>query len=479
MKKTELHSVHAPGGVREVLKLATPLLISMGSHVMMQFSDRVFLAWSSPVYLQAAMPAGILAFTLTCWFMELAGYSNTFVAQHHGAGNKALCAKSTGQGLILAVATWIPLLLLIVPGMALLRHSGHPPAAIEQELIYFKILMLGSVSLPLYSAAASFFTGRGDTVTTMYATIIANAVNIVLDYALIFGKFGFPEMGIRGAAWATVIAGFISPLILIGLFYGKRYRVEYKTLSALRPDFPLLRKLLKYGIPSATQLLLDISAFSVFVMLAGTMGERSLTASNAAFSVNHIVFMPLLGFGIAASTLVGKYQGMRKPELAYKSALTAWKLGSIYMLAFALSFVLLPEFYFSFFTKWGKGSIDVQDILPLGRIFLIMMAVWGLFDATALILSGALKGAGDTKYVMYYSLGLAWGIWVPGQIIIAKVLKLGIIAHWAWLCLYMVLLSAGYAARFLRGKWKNIVMVGEHPADIPPLAGSASVDSPV
>lgn len=474
------NTIHEPGGMREVLKIAAPLLISMVSHVMMQFSDRVFLSWSSPVYLQAAMPAGILAFTLSCWFMELAGYSTTFVAQFHGAGQRQSCARATGQGTIIALATWIPLLLLTIPGIWFLTHSGHPPPVIEQEIIYFKVLMFGAVTLPLNTAASSFFTGRGDTTTTMYANIVANVANLILDYGLIFGKLGFPEMGIRGAALATVASGLIAPAILYSIFLSRKYRRQFNSHRAFRLDMPLIGKILRYGAPAATNMLLDISAFTVFVMIVASIGGESLMASNAAFSINHIVFMPLWGFGIAASTMVGKYQGMRKADIAHKATINAWKLGSLYMLLFGITFALFPEFYLSFFTKWGDGAIDAADILPLGRRFLLMMAAWGLFDAANLILSGALKGAGDTKFVMFYSLGMAWGVWVPGQIIIAKVFKMGILAHWAWLCFYMVILSIGYAVRFMRGKWKDIEMVGPSTAEIPPaLSGTPAVDAPV
>jgi MATE family multidrug resistance protein len=471
---------YTPGGIREVLKISTPLLISMGSHVMMQFCDRMFLAWSSPIYLQAAMPAGVLAFTLCCWFMELAGYSNTFVAQHHGAGQPIRCSRSTGQGILIALATWIPMLLLIIPGTMLIEKSGHPPAAIEQEIVYFRILMLGSVALPLGAAMSSFFTGRGDTMTTMWVHIIGNAVNIVLDYAMIFGKWGFPEMGIRGAAWATVISSFIGPAILLGLFLSRRYDEKYATRKAFRPDRVLLKKIMTFGVPAATTMLMDVSAFAVFVMVVGSLGGRSLTANNAAFSINHIVFMPLLGFGIAASTLVGKYQGMRESGYAARAARTAWQIASIYMLFFAITFVVFPRFYLSFFTKWGSGAIEVEDILPLGRQFLLMMAIWGLFDAANLVLAGALKGAGDTKFVMWYSLGMAWGLWVPVQLILAKVFHVGIVGHWAWLCTYIAILSLGYATRFLRGKWKEIEMIGAQPPEAqPPLTGTPAADSPV
>ena len=461
-----------------MLRISAPLLVSMGSHVMMQFSDRMFLAWSSQIYLQAALPAGVLAFTLCCWFMELAGYSNTFVAQFNGAGQRRKCARATGQGVLVALATWIPLLLLIVPGTYLIRHSGHPPAVVEQEILYYRILMIGSVALPLGAATSSFFTGRGDTVTTMYTSLIANAVNIVLDYILIFGKFGFPEMGIRGAAWATVASGLISPAILMVIFLSRRYSEDYSTRQAFRPDPRLIGRMLRFGMPAATNILLDVSSFAVFVMIVGSMGGESLTASNAAFSVNHIVFMPLIGFGITATTLVGKYQGMRKPETAARASITAWKIGSLYMLVFALTFALFPGFYLSFFTKWGEGSITSEDILPLGRQFLLMMAIWGLFDTASIIIAGALKGAGDTKFVMYYSLGMAWGLWVPVQIVLAKVFHLGIIVHWAWLCIYIIILSIGYCIRFFGGKWKSIELIGPPES---PLAITAipAEDSPV
>jgi len=313
----------------------------------------------------------------------------------------------------------------------------------------------------------------------MWVHIIANAVNIVLDYVMIFGKFGFPEMGIRGAAWATVAASFISPAIMISLFLTKRYSKEYSTRGAFRPDAELIRKILRFGMPSATTVLLDVSAFAVFVMIVGGMGAESLTANNAAFSINHIVFMPLIGFGIATTTLVGKYQGMGKPEIASKATRNAWWIASCYMLIFAVSFVLVPRFYLSFFTKWGAGSIDVEEILPLARQFLLMMAIWGLFDAANLVLAGALKGAGDTKFVMWYSLGMAWGLWVPVQLLLSKVLKLGIVVHWAWLCLYIAILSVGYAVRFFRGTWKDIELVEKIPPETPPVTGMPADDSPV
>ena len=211
---TSSNAWNRPGGYAEVLRVSWPLIISMGSFTMMQFADRMFLAWYNTVSIQAALPAGILSFTLICGFMALAGYSNSFVAQYFGAGDKTGCSRSTAQGVWMSVLSWPMMLALMPVGRWILRVSGHAPEVLAEEMIYFNVLMVGSVAVPLGSAVSGFFTGKGDTKTNMYANLAGNVVNVVLDYAMIFGRWGFPEMGIRGAAWATVVAGFVGPAIM-------------------------------------------------------------------------------------------------------------------------------------------------------------------------------------------------------------------------------------------------------------------------
>ncbi len=445
------------GGYRETLRVAYPLIISTGSFTVMQFCDRMFLAWYSAASIQAALPAGILSFTIICGFMALAGYAGTFVAQYHGAGDAKGCARSTAQGVFMALLSWPAMLALLPAGCWILRVSGHAPEVLAEELTYFKILMWGSVTIPLNAAISSFFTGRGDTFTNMVATLVANVVNILLDYAMIFGHWGFPTMGIAGAAWATIIGGAVSPAILFGL-YGFRpsIRKAYETWKNFCWDGPLFWRMLRFGVPSAIHLVLDVGSFAVFVLLVGRMGGLELAASNIALSINNLAFMPLIGMSIAASILVGQYQGRREPASAARAGWTALKLGWIYMAVIALSFVLFPSVYYSLFTDRGPGAVRLEDVLPLGRQLLVMMAVWGLLDAINLILSGALKGAGDTRFVMYYSVAMAWLIWMPGEFVIIFVWRGGLLAAWAWLTFYIMIAAAGFLWRFHKGRWKSI-----------------------
>lgn len=462
-----------PGGYREVLRIALPLIISTGSFTLMQFVDRMFLAWHSALAIQAALPAGILSFTLISGFMATAGYANTFVAQYHGAGDRRGCSRATAQGVWLSLACWPILLLLIPVGHLLLRASGHPAEVLALELDYFTILLAGGVTVPLGAAVSSFFTGRGDTFTNMVATVAGNLVNVLLDYLLIFGHGGFPELGIRGAAYATVIAGLVPPLWLGVIYFGRRLRAEYRTHETWRPDRALLGRLIRFGLPSGIHLCLDVASFTVFVLMIGRLGGAALAVSNLALSINMLAFMPLIGISIAASTLVGQYQGRGDSTTAERAGWNSLRVGLLYMTVVGLSYLLLPEFYFGLFARRAESGLDRAVLLADGRWLLVMMAAWGLFDAVTLVLSGALKGAGDTRFVMIYSSAMAWGLLVPVQVLLTLRFQAGVLLSWGWLTLYVMVLSIGFWFRFRGAKWKSIRVV--EPVAPPPITHESVV----
>lgn len=444
------------GGYREVLRVASPLIVSMASFTVMQFCDRMFLAWYNAVSIQAALPAGILSFTLLSGFMALAGYAGTFVAQYHGAGDRLGCSRATAQGIYLSLLVW-PLLWLLIPvGVGVLHLSGHTPPVMKEEVTYFTILMMGGITVPLGAAVSGFFTGRGDTMTNMLATLASNLVNVVLDYLMIFGKCGFPAMGIAGAAWATVISGFVSPALLLVLYFSGKIDDEYETRSHFRIDFRLMWRIMRFGVPSAVHLVLDVGSFTLFVLFTGRMGGANMVASNIAFSINNVAFMPLLGLSVAASILVGQYQGSRQSEVAEKAAWTSLKLGWMYMAFIAATFLLFPEQYFSLFTSSGVSGVNLAEVLPVGRRLLLLMAAWGLLDAINIILSGALKGAGDTRFVMVYSVVMGWVFWIGGEVILVFVFNVGLFPAWLWMAVFVGIMASGFLLRFRSGIWKRI-----------------------
>lgn len=458
---------------REVLHIAWPLIATQASFTLMLFCDRLLLARYSEVAIQAALPAGLLSFTFCCGFMSVAGYTSTFVAQFFGAKNRPACSRSTAQGVLFALITAPILLLLIFPGRWLLAHAGHAPDVLADELPYFTILMLGSVATPLNAAISSYFTGQGRTRVTMVATIISNIVNLVLDYALIFGRLGLPEMGIRGAAIGTVAAGFISPLILFLLYFSRREQELFHTRSTFGYDHRLFWRMIRFSLPAGIHLALDLASFSAFVLLTGRMGSAALAASNIALSINTLAFMPLIGFGIATSILVGQYQGRCDSEHAVQSAHAACQVALLYMALTGLCFVSMPEFFIGLFLRPDAAALADQ-VLSTGRILLIILTLWGLADAGNLIYGSALKGAGDTRFVMIFSVALAWLMLVPGQLVIIEWLKCGIVAAWWWTGLYVALLGLGFTIRFFRGRWKEINVIGHVHGERAPHEGGTT-----
>ncbi len=444
------------GGWRELMRIAWPLIINSGSFAVLNFSDRLFLSWYGEMEFRASLPAGILFFTLVCGFMALAGIANTFVAQMWGAGDKAGCGRATAQGIIFSLLSF-PLIMALTPvGIGLLRLSGHDPDVLALEEHYLRILMWCGGGMTLSSALGSFYSGRGKTSVIMACNIAANGLNILLDYLLVFGKCGLPEMGIAGAGWATVIGSWASPVIFAVLYFSKPVRTEFQTLKTLRYDKWLFKRMIRFGLPSGVHWFLDVAAFTVFVLLVGRMGPVAHVASNIALSINLIAFMPMIGMGVAASILVGQYLGRNQPDYAERVGWLALKIGMGYIAFIGITFLLFPGFYIGIFEGDAAGTVPFAELFKAVRILLAMLAVWGMADAAALILSGALKGAGDTHFVMYFQSTVAWGFMVAGQLVIVLVFKAGIFVSWGWTLLYILILGFGFMLRFRSGRWKNI-----------------------
>lgn len=449
-------------GYRLLCRVAWPLIVSTGSFSLLHFFDRLFLSWYSEDAFRAALPGGVLFFTLVCGFIALAAYTNTFVAQFHGADDPKGCGRAAGQGILFSLCIW-PLMLALIPaGRWMLDSAGHEPSVLAAEKTYFSILMIGSVSAPFGAAVSGFFSGRGDTVTVMVCNLAGNLVNAVLDYGLVFGKFGLPELGIAGAAWATNIGSWVSPLLLLGLMLRRRTRRQYGTVAGLRPDVYLIRRMLRFGVPSGVHLALDVAAFTVFVMLTGRLDEASHVASNIALSVNFFAFMPMTGFGIAASILTGRFMGARDPGAAAKIGWMTWRVGLAYMALVAFTFAVFPDFYLRLF---ARGSALPDETAGLARLLLLYLAAWGAADATNLILAGALKGAGDTKFVMWFEVLIAWLLFVPGCLLLMGAAQKSLLLLWSWLLIYITVLAVGFLVRFRSGRWRNIDLLGEERRD--------------
>jgi MATE family multidrug resistance protein len=363
----------------------------------------------------------------------------------------------------------------LIPAAApFFAFTGHAPLVQRYEVIYYQVLCAGAFPAIASSAFSGFFTGLGRPWPVMWINVLSTAVNLVLDYLMIFGKWGFPEMGIRGAAVATVISGTVNCASYLVLLYRRKYRSEYATIRGWRLDRELFARLIRFGLPSGVQFFVDIAGFTIFILLVGRLGTASLAATNIAFNINTLAFMPMIGFGIAVSVLVGQYLGREKPGLGERSVYSGFHLTFIYMTAIAALYLFTPELFIDPFMS-GSDSALMGEIRQAAVILLRFVAVYSVFDTLNIIFASALKGAGDTKYVMYMLAGVSLLVLVIPAYIAIVLLKEGLMAAWFIASAYVIVLGFSFLLRFLAGKWKSMKVIEECVACLPPTMPEAPV----
>ncbi|MBW1800082.1 MAG: MATE family efflux transporter [Deltaproteobacteria bacterium] len=453
------HRWRSEGGYRQVLIIAFPLILSTGAWSIQHFVDRMFLSWYSPEAIAAAMPAGILNFTIMSFFIGTASYASTFVAQYYGADRKHRIGPATWQGVYVSLMGGFVLLCIIPFSENIFRWVGHDPAVRQLETEYFQILCLGGFPVIASSALSGFFSGRGRPWPVMWVNTLSTALNLVLDYALIFGRWGFPEMGMRGACIATVIAAVFSFLLLLGLISPRNHRRTYHTFTGWKPEKDLLARLLRFGIPSGVQFFLEMAGFTAFILLVGRLGTTPLAATNIAFNISTIAFMPMIGSGIAISVLVGQYIGMEKPDLAQFSVYSGFHMASFYMLAVAAAYVVFPDLFVAPFAARANPE-SFAEIYALTVILLRFVAVYSIFDTMNLIFASAIKGAGDTRFVMFMLMVLSAVVLIIPTYLTIVVFQTGLMMPWVVATLYVISLGLAFYFRFLGGKWKTMSVIG-------------------
>jgi MATE family multidrug resistance protein len=292
----------------------------------------------------------------------------------------------------------------------------------------------------------------------MWVNTLATAVNLVLDYALIFGSWGFPELGIKGAAIATVMAGFFSFFTFLVLLALGRHNALYHTFKGWRPDKDLFSRLLKFGFPSGLQFFLEMAGFTGFVLLVGRLGTTSLAATNIAFNISTLAFLPMIGTGMAISILVGQYLGADKPDFAQKSVYSGFHLTFVYMGSIALAYIMIPEIFVAPFAAQADPQ-QLSDILRVSIILLRFVAIYSIFDTMNIVFSFAIKGAGDTRFPMYVSVFFGFFVLVCPAYIAIVVFGMGLMFSWAIATFYVVSLGFVFYFRFLGGKWKSMRVI--------------------
>ena len=448
-----------PNGYRQLLAIGLPLVVSMGSQTFMLFTDRVFLAGYSLESIAAALPAGITAFLFVSFFLGVTSYVNVFVAQYTGAGQPEKVAASLWQGIYFSLMAGAAMAVLYFLAPALFAWGGHPPEVQKLEVVYFRILMIHAVPFLCGNVLSTFFSGRGLTRPVMLINVLGAALNIPLDYALINGFWFIPPLGIVGAGLATLFASITIPLGFVLAIKLPQSHRKFRLWAnrGFKPE--LFKRMMRFGLPGGVQFFLDIFAITFFVFMVGRLGTVELAATNIAFSIDTLAFLPMTGFHVAVQTLVGQAIGKGRPEQGREATTSALHLTMLYMAVVAIIFLALPDWLMELFRTRGFSDQQFAPIKDTGVVLIRFVALYTVLDSLCITYAGGLKGAGDTKFVMS-SMGLLSVLFLMLPVYIGIVhLGWGLYPVWAMISVYVLALSLTFWLRFRGGKWMSMRVI--------------------
>ena len=445
--------------LKEMMAISFPMIISHGCDTVMTFTDRLFLAKLGPEKMSAVMGGGLAAMLLVTFFIGLTGYATAIVAQYFGANRKYLCAVTLSQTIIISVLVY-PIILLCTP--AVHQLFVFMDIAVEQRIpqeIYFNIVIHAVAIGLLRNCFASFFSGIGHTKIVMIASITSMSLNIAFNYILIFGKLGFNPMEIRGAGYGTVIASLCGLIVLIFAYFKKSNMIKYGIKKSFHFDWNITKLLLFFGYPAGLELFFNFMAFTAIIFLFHSHSLETATAVTIVFNWDLVSFVPLIGLQVGVTSLVGRYMGRRAPDAAHQAVIAALKIGGTYSCIMLFLFVNFPEFLTGIFEP---DSIDAVYLRakPLAVFMIRLASIYVLVDSVFLVLSGALRGAGDTLWAMLISVSLHWML----VVIVALFLKVFDISPeitWIALVIMFLIFSLLFYLRYKGGAWRKIEVINK------------------
>lgn len=444
-------------GGREVLTLGFPLILSMMSVTIQHFVNRIFLTWWSAEAVAGVTTGGFAIYVLTGLFNGTAEYATPFVSQYVGAKREDRIGAVVYQAAYFAVLAGVCGWLLSYFVTPLFDAVGHAPSMRVHEISYARIMLRGTFPVVLMVAFSTYFAGRGRTRVVLGVTILGTVVNVLLDWILIFGKFGFPALGTVGAAYSTVLSQSLGALAYLFLILRAPERMAHGFMD-FRFQPRIFARLLKLGVPSGLQPSLEILAFTLFMFVIGNIGVAPLAATSIAFNLNTIVFLPAVGLSYGVSTLVARYLGMQRPALADRAIKSGLVISQMYMVVCSAAYVLLPDFLLAPYAI-GADPRTFTEVSSIATVLLRFVAFYSIFDMVNLVCAGGLKGAGDTRFPMTATVVTSWVVMLVPTWWFCVRGGQGVYVAWAFATLYVVVLGVVMFVRYRRGAWQSLRVI--------------------
>ena len=449
MKLSPLHKI--------VLGIAAPAVVELVLTSLTSLADTVMVGKLGSYAITAVGLTNQPRFVMLAVFVALNVGATALVARFRGQDDKASADIVTVQTIFLTVALAV---LLTIPGVLfaepMVRFMGAEEDVVKAGAAYFSILMIGFIPTALPIAISALLRGVGETKISLRYNVAANIVNIVFNYLLIYGKWGFPQLGVTGAAVATVIGNGVSCAMALYAIAGKRFHRRRGTASdfielrlsrwTVRPHWPMLGRIVRIGLPSAGEQFALRTGLLVYTKTISSLGTDVFAAHQIVLTILNLSFVNGQAFGIAATSLTGQALGRKSEREAVSAAAAARRIGSIISTGMGILMFLFRRELMALFT-------DNSAIIELGAAVIILAALVQPFQASFQIYAGALRGAGDS---LYPALSLAVGILVIRPLLallLVRVFTWGLFGAWLALFLDQTIRFFLLFVRFRRGKW--------------------------
>ncbi len=447
-----------------MLNLATPMVVATISFTIMQFVDRYMVSRLGTAELAAILPAQFVSFLPNSFAIGAITILNTFVSQSLGKSAKTDCSNYFWQVVYMGFVYFAVILAIMWPAAPwIFRTMGQPAAVVGLEVIYFRIMLYAHLLAIINYAGSQFFMGIHRPIITMYASIFGQVVNVAANYVLIFGKLGFPAMGIRGAGWGTFTGIGVAAAINLAVFLSDNIHATFKSRRTLNIDYSKMHDLLKVGLPAGFGLMVNVAMWGVILSaLVGKIdGQEALAATSAVLSYTSFSIMPIVGIATALTAAVGKAIGQGKKNLAAKQTSVCLRVALVYMGLVGLCFFLFRDALMAFWSSDAK-------VKEIGVNILICAAIYQVFHAARIIYSGSLRGAGDTVWLAIISAVAAVVILGIGGVLIVKLFpSLGSLGPWIAATFSIIVAGLANRWRFKSNRWMNIDLFKRRAVGVP------------
>src|SRR5579864_3836002 len=433
---------------RPMLRLAVPLALTELGWLAMAFTDTVMVGRlpDSATAIGAVSLGSTLFYTIGVFGSGIMLGMDTLVAQAYGARKLEECHRIMWNSFYFAGGIAPLLMFSVLSFLPLFNRVGLEPALVAQTVPFLKALVWSTLPLALYFALRRYLQAMHIVKPVVFALISANLVNLLGNWALVYGHLGARSHGVAGSGWSTCISrAYMVAVLAMAVVYYDRKRQSGLWSASRRVEFQRIRELLRLGLPAALQLLLEIGAFAFATFLIGKLGAVQLAGHQVALNVASFTYMVPLGIGSAAAIRVGHAMGARDMQGAARAGWMALLFGSLFMSCSGLALFLFAR-------PIARAYTPETAVVNAAATLLLVAAVFQLFDGLQVVATGALRGAGNTRIPMLANFVGYWLIGLPLGAFLCFKMKMGAVGMWLGLCLALVLIGSALLA-----VWQSVI----------------------